>query len=154
MRTLAVMLMLGGAATATLAPATSKQSKSAPVPASAPRVEVPTPEPVPLSTWSDLVDRPCRRLGRIVRVQVQVESHPTDWDPYLTRFGTGQFEALQGWADDQYPWMKADFDAPQVRVFMRKGSAAARVLAAGQAEVGAEHVAEALSYRAPSEVAG
>jgi len=63
-----------------------------------------------------------------VRVRVQVESHPTDWNPYLTRFGTGQFDAVQGWADEQFPWVKSDFDEPQVRVFVRKGSAAAHAL--------------------------
>jgi hypothetical protein len=120
MRTLAVMLMLGGAGSAALLPA--------PVPAAAPRSEAPAPEAVPLLAWRDVADRPCRRLGRSVRVHVQFESHPSDWNPYLTRFGTGQFEALQGWADEQFPWTKSDFDEPQVRVFVRKGSAAARVL--------------------------
>ena len=131
MRTLAVMLMLGGAGAAALAPAIPRSTtvQSAPVPAAAPRADVPAPEAVPLLGWSEVVDRPCRRLGRTLRVRVQVESHPTDWDAYLTRFGTGQFEALQGWADDQYPWMKSDFDAPQVRVFVRKGSAAASAIA-------------------------
>jgi hypothetical protein len=124
MRTAAVMLMLCGAGASALVP-----SQSGLVPASAPRADAPAQEVVPLLVWSQLADRPCRRLGRPVRVRVQVESHPTSWDPYLTRFGTGQFEALQGWADDQYPWMKSDFDAPQVRVFVRKGSAAARMLA-------------------------
>lgn len=126
LRAMGVVLMLGGAGAVALSPASPQ---SAPVPASAARVDVPAPEAVPLLAWSDVVDRPCRRLGRSVRVRVQVESHPTAWDPYLTRFGTGQFEALQGWADDQYPWLKSDFDAPQVRVFVRKGSAAARALA-------------------------
>ncbi len=118
MRTLAVMLMLGGGGTAALLP----------VPAAARRVEAPTPEAVPLLAWHSVVDRPCRWLGRNVSVHVQVESHPSDWNPYLTRFGTGQFDALQGWADEQFPWVKADFDEPQVRVFVRKGSAAARAL--------------------------
>jgi hypothetical protein len=139
MRALATMLMLGGAGVAALVPAQSDPTRetlspselaqSAPVSAAAPRLDVPAPEAVPLLEWSDIVDRPCRRLGRPVRVRVQVESHPTDWNAYLTRFGTGQFEALQGWADDQFPWLKSDFDAPQVRVFVRKGSAAARALA-------------------------
>jgi hypothetical protein len=121
MRTLAVMLMLGGVGADIVG--------HAPVPAAARRAEAPAPEEIPLLAWSNLADRPCRWLGRNVRVRVQVQAHPADWNPYLTRFGTGQFEALQGWADEQFPWVKTDFDAPQVRVFVRKGGAAARAVA-------------------------
>jgi hypothetical protein len=122
MRTLAVMLMLGGAGASFVA--------QAPVPATAARrIQAPAAEEVPLLAWSDLADRPCRWLGRNVSLRIQVESHPSDWNPYLTRFGTGQFDALQGWADEQFPWIHDDYDAPAVRVFVRKGSPAANVIA-------------------------
>jgi hypothetical protein len=88
-------------------------------------VEVPAAEGVPLLEWRDLADRPCSWLGRTVRLRLQVQSHPSSWKPYVTRFGTGQFDALHGWADEQFPWVQADFEAPAVRVFARKGSAAA-----------------------------
>ncbi len=92
-------------------------------------VEMPAAEEVPLLAWRALADRPCSWLGRTVRVRVQVESHPSDWRPYVTRFGTGQFDALQGWTDEQFPWIQDEFEAPPLRVFARKGSAAALALA-------------------------
>jgi hypothetical protein len=117
-RTLGLFLMLAGAGAGYVAPDAART----PV---ARGVEAPAAEEVPLVAWRDLADRPCRWLGRSVRVRVQVESHPSDWKPYVTRFGTGQFDALQGWADEQFPWIEAEFESPAVRVFARKGSAAA-----------------------------
>lgn len=117
MRFLGLMLVMTGGAAALV------------VPASAPRkVEPPQAEEIPLVAWSDLADRPCRWLGRNVRLRMQVESRPADWNPYLTRFGTGQFDAVQGWTDEQFPWLQADFDAPLVRVFARKGNPNAALL--------------------------
>jgi hypothetical protein len=113
-----MLLMLTGAGASWVVP-------DAAHPSAARGFEAPAAEEVPLVTWRELAERPCRWLGRTVRVRVQVESHPSDWKPYVTRFGTGQFDALQGWTDEQFPWVQAEFEAPLVRVFARKGSAAA-----------------------------
>lgn len=85
---------------------------------------LPTVEPPPLVAWDDLADKPARWLGRKVRVRVQYASEPAAWNPYLTRFGSGQYDALQAWSDEQFPWVRSDFDAPRARVFVRKGSGA------------------------------
>ena len=121
MRTLGVLLMVIGAGASRMGP---DASGAAPMRG----VDVPAAEEVPLLGWSDLSDRPCRWLGRNVRLRVQVESRPTQWNPYVTRFGAGQFDALQAWADEQFPWVQSEFDAPAVRVFARKGSAASSAL--------------------------
>jgi hypothetical protein len=79
--------------------------------------------PPPLATWKDLCDRPGRWLGKTVRLQVQYHSRVETWNPYITRFGPRQFGGIQAWADDQFPWIQAEYDAPAVRVFLRRGEA-------------------------------
>lgn len=81
-----------------------------------------------LVSWNDLCDRPCRWLGRKVRVRMQFESELSDWNAYMTRFGAGQFDALRGWSDEQLPWIEDDFRAPVSLLFVRKGSAAQHAL--------------------------
>jgi len=93
------------------------------------RAAVPMPDEPPLVSWSELAQHPCQWLGRRVRVRMQVQSRMTDWNPYLTRFGTGQFQAIQGWSDEQFPWIESEYDTPQVRVFARRGTLADRELA-------------------------
>jgi len=79
--------------------------------------------PPPLATWKDLCDRPVVWLGQTVRLQVQFSGRIETWNPYLTRFGTRQFTAVQAWTDEQFPWIQAEYDAPAVRVFLRTGKA-------------------------------
>jgi hypothetical protein len=86
--------------------------------ADTPAVEAPA-----LVSWSELCERPCRWLGRKVRVRMQYESELTDWNAYMTRFGTGQFDALRAWSDEQLPWIEQEFHAPEGLLFVRKGSA-------------------------------
>jgi hypothetical protein len=80
--------------------------------------------PPPLVAWKDLGDRPIQWLGRTVRMHLQFSGRIAAWNPYMTRFGAGQFAAFQAWTDEQFPWIKAEYDAPAVRVFSRSGSAA------------------------------
>lgn len=75
-----------------------------------------------LVSWRELCDRPCRWLGHRVRVRMQYESELADWNAYMTRFGSGQFDALRGWSDEQLPWIEADFRVPESLLFVRKGS--------------------------------
>jgi hypothetical protein len=86
-------------------------------------IEAPT-----LVSWNDLCDRPCRWLGRKVRVRMQFESELTDWNAYMTRFGAGQYDALRGWTDEQLPWVEAEFRSPVTLLFVRKGTAAQHAL--------------------------
>jgi hypothetical protein len=79
--------------------------------------------PPPLVTWQDLCDRSGTWLGQTVRVQVQFSGRVETWNPYITRFGTRQFSAVQAWTDEQFPWIQAERDAPVVRVFTRRGGA-------------------------------
>ena len=67
--------------------------------------------PPPLVAWKDLGDRPIQWLGRTVRMHLQFSGRVATWNPYMTRFGTGQFAAFQAWTDEQFPWIKAEYDA-------------------------------------------
>jgi hypothetical protein len=83
-----------------------------------------TPEAAPpVVSWKTLSDHPGDWLGKTVRLRVQLQGRVETWNPYLTRFGSRQFAAVQAWADEQYPWIKAEYDAPAVRVFLRRGEA-------------------------------
>lgn len=82
----------------------------------------------PIVTWQDLCDRPSRWLGKKVRVRIQYQGRVDDWNPYLTRFGSRRYAAIQAWSDEQLPWVRADFDAPVVRLFFPRGEACAGAL--------------------------
>lgn len=88
-----------------------------------PPARVVTEAPPPMVEWKELCDRPIHCLGRTVRMQLQFSSRVATWNPYMTRFGPGQFTAFQAWTDEQFPWVKSEYDAPAVRVFSRIGSA-------------------------------
>ena len=77
----------------------------------------------PVATWEELCARPTAWLGKPVRLHVQTSSRVESWNPYLTRFSSSRYVAVQAWADEQFPWVRADFEAPSVRLFVRRGSA-------------------------------
>jgi hypothetical protein len=91
--------------------------------------------PPPLVTWQDLCDRPSRWLGKTVRLRIQYHDRVDTWNPYLTRFGSKRFAAIQAWSDEQLPWIRSDFDAPLVRLFLPRGESCSWAL--GQAQSGA-----------------
>ena len=82
----------------------------------------------PVVSWQELCDRPTLWLGKPVRLRLQFQGRVDSWNPYLTRFGTKKFAAIQAWSDEQLPWIKADFDAPVVRLFLERGESCAWAL--------------------------
>ncbi|MED6334010.1 MAG: hypothetical protein VYE81_01315 [Planctomycetota bacterium] len=74
--------------------------------------------------YAELRDHPGRFLGRRVRVRVQARGWVERWDPFVTRFGSEDFRALDAWADEQHLWLPADHAAPLARLFVRRESAA------------------------------
>ncbi|MAF64519.1 MAG: hypothetical protein CMJ84_02505 [Planctomycetes bacterium] len=77
-----------------------------------------------LVAYAELDAHPGRFLGRRVRVHVQAGAWVERWDPFLTRFGSEEFRALDAWADEQRLWEAAEHAAPLARLFVRRGSAA------------------------------
>jgi hypothetical protein len=92
------------------------------------RSEVGTTEAaVPIFEVVDAADvwaHPSRYIGRRITITLQTHSHPETWNPFVTRFGPGEFSCLRGWSDAQRPWLSADFERPLLRVFARRGGAA------------------------------
>ena len=94
-----------------------------PLPAEAPADvhEAPVFEPV---TAEELWSHPGRHAGKRVLVTLGVHSEVESWNPFVTRFGPGQFRCVRGWSDEQRPWLKSEYEHPRLRVFARRGSAA------------------------------
>ena len=84
----------------------------------------------PMASVLDLGQRPELRLGEPQRVVAQVCRETDDWSAFLTRFDPAAFRAFEFWADEQFLWIKEEFDAPQARLFARRGSLAAAAIAA------------------------
>jgi hypothetical protein len=91
--------------------------------------EPPAARPTPAA---ELWAHPGQSLGREVVLTVQVHSHAETWNPFVTRFGSGEYVCLRAWSDEQFPWRAQDFARPAVRVFARRESAAHWALAEAQ----------------------
>ena len=83
-----------------------------------------------------------RLLGKRVRLRVQFHSHVASWDPFVTRFGPGEFRAVRAWDDEQFPWLRTDYENPACRLFVRRGSALESVLEKAQTYTRYEIVVE------------
>lgn len=88
------------------------------------------PRPPEARAWREIESDASRLLGRRVRFVVQLQGAVERWNAYRSRFGPRTHSAFQGWADEQFLWLRDEFDAPRVRVFARAGSSEAGRLAA------------------------
>lgn len=88
-----------------------------------PTRHVAPPEPA-LDPYKDLVAHPERHLGETIRFAFTLESKLETWNPYLTRFGTSGFDCVLGWSDESFPWLRADYENPSIRLFLRDGTRA------------------------------
>ncbi len=97
--------------------------------ASQPAAAVQRDEVLPYASLEELARDPQAWLGKSVRVRFQVESHPSTWNPYFTRFGSEDWRAASVWADEQFLWQRETWESPAARVFARRGSVADEALA-------------------------
>lgn len=84
---------------------------------------------LPRTTWKEIAARPDLHYGRLTRLVVQHRSLETDWEPFLTRFDPSSYLAVRAWADEQQPWIRVDYERPVARLFVRRGTRAARLFA-------------------------
>ena len=84
--------------------------------------------PLPTFALTALLDKPELRLGETHTVAVQMHGAIADWNPFLTRFHPDDYRCVTAWADEQWLWIKEEFEAPAGQVFVRRGSAADQVL--------------------------
>ena len=82
------------------------------------------PELAPLVGLHQVFADPLDYLGQRVRVVFQVHSHPAQWNPYLTRFGTADWTAVKVWAEHQFLWDVREYEHPLGLIFAPRGSAA------------------------------
>ena len=113
-------LLLAALALCALAPRANLQGKP----------DAPKPAVAPLVAWAELARHPSLHLGERVRLDLQFHSRVESWSPYMTRFGPVAFQAWQLWPDEQFPWIKEDYDSPAARLFARRGTPADFTLAA------------------------
>ena len=71
---------------------------------------------------------PLASLGATMRVRFQFAEPLASWNPYLTRFGTDDYQAVRAWDDEQFLWNSDEWAHPLATLFARRGSAAARTL--------------------------
>ena len=75
-------------------------------------------QPPELVPYAELAQAPNLYVGREVRLRLQFRALDFDWDPLLSRFGPSEYLAIGAWSDEQRLWLRADYEAPQARVFI------------------------------------
>jgi hypothetical protein len=83
----------------------------------------------PTVSLGEVWKHPLDHLGKTMQVTFQVQALPATWNPYLTRFGPGDWVAVSVWGDDQFLWERAEFDRPLGLLFARRGTGMAQELA-------------------------
>jgi len=83
------------------------------------------PATPPLVTWEEISARPSRFLGKTLHLRIQYQDPVATWNPYLTRFSSSRYVAVQSWADEQIPWIKTEYETPVVRLFTLRDSSCA-----------------------------
>lgn len=89
------------------------------------QVQQPMPLPVRLS---ELRAAPVLFQGKRVRFVLQYRGLLEEWNPLLSRFGPADHHAIEAWSDDRFTWERRVFEDPCRRLFVRRGTPAARVL--------------------------
>ncbi len=80
-------------------------------------------------TLESLHRDPQASLGQLVRLRFQFDAEVARWNPYLTRFGSGDYRAFRVWSDGQFLWEKEHWEAPLAQLFVRRDGVAERALA-------------------------
>ena len=84
---------------------------------------------LPTFSVTALLDKPELRLGETHRVVAQLHGKVEEWNPFLTRFHRDDYSLVTFWADEQWLWIKEEFDAPAAQFFVRRRTELAEVLA-------------------------
>lgn len=94
-------------------------------------VEASAPVRPTLPTFSigALLNKPELRLGKTQRVVAQLHGEAEEWNPFMTRFHGDDYSLVTFWADEQWLWLKEEFDAPAAEFFVRRRTELAETLA-------------------------
>ena len=91
--------------------------------AAAPRMPV-----APLYSLTALMDRPELKLGDRLSVMVQFQGERDTWNPFMTRFTADEYRCIRVWADEQWLWIKEEYESPSAELFVRRDTLADAVL--------------------------
>ncbi len=89
----------------------------------------PQEPPIPRASLAEVFADPVPWLGREFRAVFQLQSTPASWNPYLTRFGSGDYAAARVWGDGQFLWEVEAWKNPVGLIFARRGTLAQEQLA-------------------------
>jgi len=104
--------------------------------ASAPAVleaSAPRRPAVPAYAVTALMRAPEKKLGETVSMAVQFHGQVEDWNPFLSRFDPLEYRCVTVWADEQWLWIKEEYDSPTARFFVRRGTMAEAMLTGAKA---------------------
>lgn len=96
--------------------------------ASAPRRPV-----APAYAVTALMRAPEKKLGETLSMAVQFHGQVENWDPFLSRFDPVEFRCVTVWADEQWLWIKEEYESPSARFFVRRGTIAEAMLSGAKA---------------------
>jgi hypothetical protein len=79
-------------------------------------------------SWEEASVARAQPMQGNLQLVLQFHSIEHDWEPYCTPFSERTHLAVRAWSDSQLPWVRSEYEAPRARYFVKRGSAAERLL--------------------------
>ena len=79
-------------------------------------------------SWEEVSVLRAQPMQGELQLVLQFHSIERDWEPYCTPFSERTHLAVRAWSDSQLPWVRSEYEAPRARYFVKRGSAAERLL--------------------------
>jgi hypothetical protein len=80
-------------------------------------------------SWEEASAPRAQPMQGELQLVLQFHSIEHDWEPYCMPFSERTHLAVRAWSDSQLPWIRAAYDNPRARYFVRRGGFAERLLA-------------------------
>jgi hypothetical protein len=80
-------------------------------------------------SWEEVNAPRAQPMRGELQLVLQFHSIEHDWEPYCMPFSERTHLAVRAWSDCQLPWIRAAYDNPRARYFVRRGGFAERLLA-------------------------
>jgi len=90
--------------------------------------EPPVPEQPARAELSNLRANGLQWLGRRARVVVQYDTHVATWDPWISRYHPRAWQRLSVWGDEQFLWLRDEWERPWSQLYARSDGPAAAIL--------------------------
>ncbi len=88
---------------------------------------------VPAYAVTALMRAPEKKLGETLSMAVQFHGEVENWNPFLSRFDPVEYRCVTVWADEQWLWIKEEYDSPSAHFFVRRGTMADAMMAGAKA---------------------